>query len=212
MNAAAATAFVFAGVFAAGNWVAKARASRPLEYVCKPATLMALIAAAVVLDPATDLHDRRAWFVAALAASLAGDVALMLPRDRFVAGLGAFLVAHLGYIAGFWTRGPSAWVFAVAGAATAAAIVPLGTRIHRALQRQPALRAPVVAYMAVIGVMLASAIAAGPLAAAAGAALFTVSDAMIAWSRFVRPWRGAQVAIMVTYHLGQAGLVLSLLG
>ena len=33
---------------------------------------------------------------------------------------------------------------------------------------------------------------------------------MIAWNRFVRPFRGADVAIMVTYHLGQAGLVLSL--
>lgn len=37
------------------------------------------------------------------------------------------------------------------------------------------------------------------------------SDAMIAWNRFVRPFRAADLGIMVTYHLGQAGLVLSLL-
>ena len=49
----------------------------------------------------------RAWFVAALVFSLAGDVLLMLPREQFVAGLSAFLVAHLCYIVGFWTDGPA---------------------------------------------------------------------------------------------------------
>ena len=45
----------------------------------------------------------------------------------------------------------------------------------------------------------------------AGALLFYVSDATLGWNRFVAPSRGAQVAVMVTYHLAQAGLVLSLL-
>ena len=44
-----------------------------------------------------------------------------------------------------------------------------------------------------------------------GAALFVASDAMIAWDRFVAPFPAADLGIMVTYHLGQAGLVLSLL-
>ena len=47
--------------------------------------------------------------------------------------------------------------------------------------------------------------------AGVGAALFVASDAMIAWNRFVAPFRAADLGIMVTYHLGQAGLVLSLL-
>jgi hypothetical protein len=33
---------------------------------------------------------------------------------------------------------------------------------------------------------------------------------MIAWDRFVKPFTWARPAIMVTYHLAQAGLVLSL--
>ena len=45
-----------------------------------------------------------------------------------------------------------------------------------------------------------------------GATLFFVSDALLGWNRFVRPLRWAPVGIMTTYHLGQAGLVLSLLG
>ena len=67
-----------------------------------------------------------------------------------------------------------------------------------------------VAYMAVISAMVTCALATGNVLAAAGASLFFVSDALIAWNRFVRPLAWAPVAIMVTYHLGQAGLVTSL--
>ena len=62
-----------------------------------------------------------------------------------------------------------------------------------------------------IATMLAAAVASGNPFAIAGAALFVASDAMIAWSRFVADFDAASVAIMVTYHLAQAGLVLSLL-
>ena len=47
----------------------------------------------------------RAWFVAALVLSLAGDVFLMLPKDLFVFGLGAFLLGHLAYIVGLHVDG-----------------------------------------------------------------------------------------------------------
>jgi hypothetical protein len=46
--------------------------------------------------------------------------------------------------------------------------------------------------------------------AAVGGALFFASDALIAETRFVGPRPGAAVAIMVTYHLALAALVLSL--
>ena len=65
--------------------------------------------------------------------------------------------------------------------------------------------------MTVIGAMVATALAIGNPLAAVGAVLFAVSDSMIAWDRFVGAFPGAGVWIMVTYHLGQAGLVLSLL-
>jgi uncharacterized membrane protein YhhN len=58
--------------------------------------------------------------------------------------------------------------------------------------------------------MLTTALATGNALAGVGAAFFVSSDAMIAWNRFVRPLRVADVGIMVTYHLGQAALVLSL--
>ena len=81
----------------------------------------------------------------------------------------------------------------------------------RALASEPALRPPVAVYMVVISAMVASAIASGNVVAAVGAVLFAASDSLIAWDRFVRPVARAEVTIMVTYHLGQILLVLSLL-
>jgi uncharacterized membrane protein YhhN len=214
MNPATAVAFVVASLFAVGDWLAKARSRRVLEYLCKPATLVALIVAAGALDPATDAHSRRAWFVAALVFSLTGDVLLMLPSDLFVPGLAAFLVGHVCYLVGFWTHGPSAFALVIAVVVVVALVAPLGRRILTSVARagQPGeLRFAVAAYMAVISAMLATALATGNVLAAAGAVLFVASDSMIAWDRFVRRFAWAPVAIMVTYHLGQAGLVASLL-
>src|SRR5437588_820674 len=69
---------------------------------------------------------------------------------------------------------------------------------------------PLVAYVAVIAAMVTCALASGNVLAATGAALFMGSDALIAETRFVGPRKWAPVVIMVTYHLGQAGLTLSL--
>ena len=69
---------------------------------------------------------------------------------------------------------------------------------------------PVIAYMTVISLIVASAIGTGEGLAIGGAGLFYCSDTLIAWNRFVRPRRWFPLAIIVTYHAGQAGLVLSL--
>ena len=209
MTGAAWALLAAAAVFAIGNWFAVDRGRRRLEWVCKPATLALLIALALVLDPTDD--GQRAWFVAALVLSLAGDVFLMLPKERFVEGLGSFLLGHLAYIVGL-AQESSLLPFVVGAAAVSIVTAAIGRRILAAVQagEEPALATPVAAYMAVISAMVAT--AAGTLDAVAivGALLFFVSDALIAWNRFVQPVPRARLAIMVTYHLGQAGLVLSL--
>jgi uncharacterized membrane protein YhhN len=208
---AAWIALAVAAVFAVADWVSRARDDQTLEYIAKPATLVALIAAAVALDP---MHGgQRAWFVAALAFSLAGDVLLMLPSDLFVPGLAAFLVAHVCYVVGFWLEPPGALALVVAAVIVVAAVAPIARRVIAALRakKQLDLVGPVAAYIAVISVMVISAGASGNVVAAVGAALFAASDSMIAWDRFVRPFRAAAVAIMVTYHVGQALLVVSLI-
>lgn len=210
MNLPALVALAAAGVAAAVDWTAVATDRRRVEYVFKPAALVALIAVAALLD--ADSGTVRAWFVVALAFSLAGDVFLVLPRDAFAAGLASFLLAHVAYTIGLNVDGGGATALGVAGVIVAAAAIPLGRRIVAGVRStgEDGLAAPVVAYMVVISAMVVSALAAGGGWAAAGAVLFYVSDALIGWTRFVGPVPAGRVAVRVTYHLGQAGLVLSL--
>lgn len=193
-----------AAAFAVLDWVAVTRGHRRVEYVAKPATTALLAAAAVALDPADP--TQRAWFVGALVLSLAGDVFLMLPRDAFVPGLASFLLAHLAYIVGLAREADEPSLLVAVPVIVAVAV---GRPVVRATEL--ALRGPVLAYMAVITTMACVAAATGDWRAAVGAVVFMASDSMIAWNRFVRPFPYARLAIMSTYHVAQALLVLSLL-
>ena len=211
MNAAAWLFLALSSLAAAGDWLAVARRQKSLEYACKPLTIALLVGVAATLD--VDNGAVRGWFVAALALSLVGDVFLMLPRDLFVAGLASFLLAHVAYVAGLWVDGQTALAFGIGAAVAAVAVVIVGSRVLRAVRHgdEPALALPVGLYMTVISLMLASAVGTGEAAAIGGAALFYSSDALIAWERFVHPRAWHRLAIIVTYHLAQAGLTLSLL-
>jgi len=132
--------------------------------------------------------------------------------DPFLAGLGCFLIAHIDYIAAFRVGGPGLDRVALALLVVAPIALPLGTVIARSLAAsgQGAMRAPVIAYIAVISAMTASAVATGSPLATAGAWLFLASDALIAWNRFLRPLRWAPLAVIVTYHAAQVLLTVSL--
>lgn len=190
-------AFALAAVL---DWIAVARGHQPLVWIAKPATLALLLLWAAA-GPAPS------WALfAALTASLLGDVYLMLPANLFAAGLGAFLLGHLGYIAAI--EAPLgmrlAWF-----AGVIALSAPLTLRLLRGVAH-PALRGAVASYMLVIMFMVASALASGDGRASIGALLFMISDGMIAWNRFVTPFPYARVAIHITYHVGQMLLVWAL--
>lgn len=210
MNAATATLLAVAALAAAGNWIAKVTGSRALEYVTKPTVTALLAIGALTIDARDD--TTRVWFFAALVLSLAGDVLLMLPNEQFVAGLGAFLVGHVMYVAGFVAGGLHGGG-AVAGVTVVVVVLgPLGSALVRAARRREPDVAPAVAvYVVVIATMVVSAFASQIGWAIAGAVLFAGSDATIASTRFGRDRRWAPVAIMVSYHLGQTGLLLSLM-
>jgi uncharacterized membrane protein YhhN len=192
------------------DWVAIREERKGLEYLCKPLTLVLLIGCALALDPTDDAV--RAWFVAALVLCLIGDVFLMLPHDLFALGLASFLLGHLAYIAGMHVDGVDGLRFMVGIVIVMGLLAVIGTRILRGVRAgpEPELAGPVVAYMFVISAMVASAIGVGHLAAVVGAGLFYASDALIAWNRFIGATRHGRLAIIVTYHLAQVGLVLSL--
>lgn len=217
MTAAAWLFLAIAAPLAVADWIVVApgareetpSASKRLEYLLKPATMVALIVVALALEP--EGGAQRSWFVAALILSLAGDVFLMLPSDLFVAGLASFLLAHVAYIIGFVVAGFSASAALIGLAVVAVAAATVGVRIiGRVRAAHAALFPPVVVYMTVISAMVFVAFGSKEPVAIAGALLFYSSDSLIAWDRFVEAKKWARPAIMATYHLAQAALVVSL--
>jgi uncharacterized membrane protein YhhN len=158
------------------------------------------------------------WFALGLAFSLAGDVFLMLPKEQFIAGLVSFLLAHVAYIIGLRPRLPAdlptlsiALGLALIVALTAAQIY---RRIAAGLRAggKPGLRGPVLAYTVVISLMLFSAmltllndswLSIHAVLVCLGAALFFLSDTILAWNKFVSPLHYGRILNMASYHLGQ---------
>ncbi|OLD49815.1 MAG: hypothetical protein AUI42_06235 [Actinobacteria bacterium 13_1_40CM_2_65_8] len=210
MNGLAWAALALAAVASGGDLTSILRHDRRLEYMTKPAVMVLLIAAALLLHPAS--QGERALFVLALLAGLAGDVFLMLPDRFLLPGIAAFLAGHLAYVAGFRFAG-----FSVAGLIVGLIVVAitaalfLGRVLDALLTSDRAnLRNPVLAYAVVISLMTVSATSSGNLVGAAGGLLFFFSDVIFAWYRFVKPVASGQAVNIVMYQAGQALLVLSL--
>ncbi len=181
-------------------------------YLFKPLTTI-LILLIAVLAPDRLAPAYRYLIVTGLFFSLWGDVFLMLPSDRFVAGLASFLVAHLFYIVAFstgaaveanlWTLLPVALFTCV----LLAVIVPGAGRAKVA----------VAVYAVVISVMLWRALercaqfgGAPEALACVGAVLFVISDSAIAVNRFTKPFAPAQAVILGTYFPAQWLIALSI--
>ena len=86
--------FVFIGialVIAAINWLAVAKKWVKIKYITKPAVPMALICWLILNG---GIQGQLIYFVIGLIFSLIGDIFLMLPNKKFIAGLVSFLFAH----------------------------------------------------------------------------------------------------------------------
>ncbi|MCY1034798.1 lysoplasmalogenase [Corallococcus sp. BB11-1] len=156
------------------------------------------------------------WIFAGLALSLLGDVLLDVGPELFLPGLGAFLLAHVSYVAAYLsvTRRPHlarALPFLVLAVGASVALGPgLGD-----------MALPVMAYVAVICTMgwRAWALLGAPglsrreqWLAFTGALLFAASDGLLSIKLFVRPLPGAGYAIMLLYWAAQLCIALSTRG
>jgi uncharacterized membrane protein YhhN len=180
-----------------------------VETVSKPLTTLLVIAVALTSGAPTDQVTIAAI---ALGLCLVGDVALMDPFDRFIVGLGAFLLGHVVFVVLFATFGlhhPTlAGIAVLAGAILASTVgrtILVAARAHDAT-----LTVPVAAYLVVILLTAAVGWATGRPAVLVGTALFVVSDSILGWQTFVRPHRWSPLAIMVTYHVAITALALAL--
>lgn len=175
---------------------------------------------------------RRRALLLGLVLSLVGDVALLWPKQGFLPGLVAFLLAHLAYLLAF-TRGVRLGAWPAAFAAYAVLAVAMLAILWPGVPGP--LRAPVVAYVVCLAAMAAQTAcvwrAAGdpvgdaggdravdlagghgpgvglplPLArcAALGGLLFLCSDALLAFNRFHTPLPAAGLLILGTYWAAQ---------
>lgn len=171
-------------------------------------------------------HTGGPWLlVAGLALSALGDFFLAHHDDRsFMAGLGAFLVAHLAFVALFAMHDPAAAsalpvtvlpraAALVLSVATAGWALFLASRLMPVLDKP--MRAPVAVYVAAIVAMAATAFLFQPLGVVAGALLFVASDSVLAIERFLMReddprQRAAHLFVWVTYYIAQAAFLVAL--
>jgi uncharacterized membrane protein YhhN len=196
-----ATAVVVAGVlghlWADATGHGRARAALKVAASCGFVALGALSA-----------HDRFGWLIlAGLCLSAVGDALLLSAAERpFLAGVGAFLLAHLAYAGAFAPGSRISPVAAVVVAAAGAGVVAwLWGRLGP-------MRGPVVVYTAVISAMLVLGVGSGNPLVPWGALLFYLSDLTVARDRFVRPGLVNRVIGLPMYYAAQALLALSAAG
>ncbi len=184
-----------------------------LVWISRPVATAALLALAALTTNAQSAVYRR-LVSGGLLASLVGDVLLMIPGDHFLAGLTAFLVAHLLYLAAFGTQGPllrsraAVGAYAVVGTSVLSLILPAVGGL---------LRAAMVAYVLVLCAMAAQGMSwlvekpasRTALLAALGAALLTASDTLLALDRFVAFVPARDALVLGAYWVAQACLAWS---
>jgi uncharacterized membrane protein YhhN len=190
------------------------RGPRWQHYLGKPLATVLIIV--IALSRAPDAPRVYAVaIVVGLLCSLAGDIFLMLPADRFIAGLVSFLLAHLAYIVAF-----SAALGAGLSLRSALLLLPLllygATVFRRLLPHLGALAPPVLVYMLVIVAMAWRALdlwaqvrTIGAFGAALGTILFVASDSLLALNRFVGKFAAAPALILGTYYAAQWLIALS---
>lgn len=202
------TASVILTVAAVSVLVGAERTGSPARLIAKPLASAGFVMTGVGAG-ATDTSYGR-WMLVGLGAAAIGDLLLLRSaRPWFLAGLGAFFAAHLGYSVGFSVRGinPGVGVGALLVLAVPATMAWRWLRPHLGT-----LRSPVALYIAAISVMVAAALATGgrswswPIVV--GAVAFYLSDLAVARDRFVAPGFANRAVGLPLYYGAQLLLAL----
>jgi uncharacterized membrane protein YhhN len=190
------------------------KAARRGRFVTKPLLMPALAASTHLAAEERGGSLVRGVQVAQLF-SWGGDVALLGRNERsFLAGVGSFFAAHVGYIGAFATaRDPQAGLSDTGPRAGVAAWVATAPVMAVAAGRKdPTLRVPIAAYAGILSTMFATSTILHPdlpLSARrqilAGTSLFLLSDSLLGVQEFLRKDRNPvlESAVMATYTTGQ---------
>ena len=174
------------------------------HYLLKPLTTICILAMAFNYA-APDFSAYSVLIMAGLIFSLGGDIALMLPHDRFVMGLGSFLIAQIIYTFAFISR--------VAEFSILLLLPLIAYGIWMFFNLKPNLgkmTIPVLIYIVCILLMAWSAAnywngfkSAPAMFAAVGALTFVFSDSVLAWNRFKTAWSFGRPLVLGSYFLAQ---------
>jgi uncharacterized membrane protein YhhN len=191
------------------------KSDRPRPGVVVKTALSALFVTTALLQPqGAPLYGR--FILLGLVLSMGGDVALALSAPAaFRTGLALFLLGHVAYTCAFlttWSLGTWALAFALAAAASG------GVVYHLLRPHLGSFRAPVLAYVVAISLMLvaAAAVLDHPYETATrrlvllGALLFYLSDLFVARHRFVQAAFANRLVGLSLYYAGQFMLAVSI--
>jgi uncharacterized membrane protein YhhN len=186
---------------------------RLLHLIFKPTTTILILILAIAA-PAQPGSSYVTLVAVGLVFSLIGDVALMLPPEYFLVGVGSFAVTHALYLIAF---------VGIAGLAVITPATLLVAAVAGLLAQSlwggisASLKIPVAIYILLISSMLAQALGAAIgeanptlILAAVGASLFFISDGFLAIDRFRAPFRGSGVVVLSTYWVGQWLIAMSI--
>ena len=173
----------------------------------------------VLLRTVPDLTYARVVVVGLVFGSI-GDIALLGRSSRaFLAGLVAFLIGHLAYVAAAWILVPPGdWL---SGGLAAIPVIAGGIALRWLWPKLGSMRVPVIVYVLTIVMMVVAAIAVWRTHALPdpqrtwlliGAVLFFISDIAVARDKFVAKGFANRVWGLPAYFAGQLMIAWSLAG
>jgi uncharacterized membrane protein YhhN len=196
------------------DWIVVLGEIKWLEYIFKPLTMVFLIL--WVFRKLPPEVSTLGWIILlGLVLSLFGDIFLMLPGDWFLAGLIAFLLAHIAYSVGFNLGGVKLTVQSLLiGVVIFVIAAGIYFQLRNGLRNSgnEGLILPVTIYVLIISFMLWSAstsnlrdewLSPAAILVTAGAGLFFLSDAVLGWNRFVREIPRGNLIVIMAYHAAQ---------
>lgn len=165
------------------------------------------------------MKEQNPFFYIAICFGLAGDAILLFKDNRklFIAGSIAFFLVHLCYIVLMSTKMPSYlnWCFygilICAGYLIVSTVVPYSKKYLKKLAIPNAIYMYTLLCEIVMAIFL---IIGNPSFAAVivliGVLLFTASDILLTYTIFSKPLKRENFYIMLSYSLGQIGIILGL--
>lgn len=189
---------VISGIVSLVVWRKK---EKQLKFIFKPLTTLLIIAIAFLNEPGSFFLYKN-LIIAGLFFALLGDIFLMLPKNRFVAGLSAFAISVILLTFAFAIApGPYfGWIYLIPSAVYAIIFLLVF------LKRTGKMTIPVMAYVILLTLFLWQASGRawylaedGVMLAFFGAIAFILSDSILAYNKFIKAFRLAPVFYMSLY-------------